>query len=168
VRTAELETVFYKLNEVLKVFGKPLDPSTKNIWAEVFHGKPIDVCLEALQDVASSREYAPKPTHVIEAIRLRMGEQKTDYVYKGSDEQTRKALEEGNERVASPEVTTAWLKVMRLELGHTGFAPPSAREKEIEMNIETAVRIVNQQASKYSCPDALSDQVKLQEFWPNE
>lgn len=152
--TEDRDQVIHAITQVLEFFGKGADPDSVRMWLWSFQDHEPQVVIEALRQSIKQCEFAPRPAKIIKIIE-EMREQKG---------QRFQSLPEPPKGDAAPiEVSRAWTWVIR-QWGKTGealFSDPKLTEEEVE----EALMLVNQQASKSRKITAIPEHCFLESIW---
>lgn len=146
----EIGDVSFKLQEIMAVFGKKLDPSASKLWINSLADKPPNLILWALDEYVKTGKYAPKPVDILGLIANR-----------GASSNAKTERPEVHRR-GDPIIAQAWITYMRF--AHD-FELPAARTVP-DMPLEQCLEIVNREASKHDTPDAIKPEHRIESYWP--
>lgn len=143
----EIDDLKYGIGELLKLYGKALEPTAERFWVAALSDKPLPLVLKAVNEYSKTGKYAPKPVDILDIIDL----------LKASHKRTQAPLHDYTP--CDPEITRAWITYMR-------FAYSFDFRDDIDgMPLNKALEIVNREASKHNQPDSILLEHRIPEFW---
>lgn len=139
----EMDDVTYKLKEIFTIYGKDISDQVCALWVRSLSGKDPNLILKAFDEYAKEGKYAPKPVDIIELVdRIKV------------EVRARISGNFKSPKGGNPEIAAAWIAYIRQAHGFplpASMDPPGA----MPMSLDDALPIVQREAIKYRCPEAL-------------
>ena len=166
------------LDGVWSIHGKKISTAAFDYWVQqVFSGHDYQLCLDSVNHCGKTCSRAPKPDDVCAEISRReniTGTVESDYL--GSSEATKAALDSTVTEPAAINIADAW-KFYHALIGLGNFNTSSRSSKKeggdfaidlklkTKMTKEEALIIVNQQAAKWTRPEAIEPEYRIKSYF---
>lgn len=166
MQTHEFETLKTQLEKIHELFRRKLSPGIWRVWVDcVFTKYEFVECWEALNKIVTLVRHMPTPKDVDDLICeiRKVNGVKTEFVYKGCDPLTKKALADdlknANAIRCDEKIAAAWSMFIKKVHGEV-YAPKATYPG---LTFAEAVEIVNRESVRLG--HDLPAEYRLNEFW---